>query len=264
MKRLSIVLGVAAIALLASCSNDEFVDTIDDSSSEIDGKLNPNAVLVKRIVATSNNGGSVTTDDYVYNGSKLSKVVSTDGRQVSYIYTGNLITERDYFNNNVLNSKELYEYNANNQLTTYKRINSSNTVTYKAVFSYNSDGTVTVNGYRGDVVSQSNMKVNRKIFFSNGKVSRMETYRTVNGSPVTEAHDFSYDTKNSPFKGILGFDKLTYHDIALNGNVNNVTSIAVSGVSAANSVSDQIQYTYNSGNYPVSANRGSVTFQYYY
>jgi hypothetical protein len=264
MKRLSIVLGMVTIALLASCSNDEFVDTIDDSGSEMDGKYSPNGVLVKKIVATTNNGASVSTDDYIYNGSKLSKVVSSDGRQVTYIYSGNVITERDYYTNNVLSSKELYEYNANEQLIGYKRINSSNTVTYKTVFSYNSDGTVTANGYRGDVVSQSNLKVNRKIFFSNGKVSRMETYRTVNGSPVTEAHDYSYDTKNSPYKGILGFDKLTYLDVALNGNVNNVTSIAVSGVSAANSVNDQIQYSYNSGNYPISASRGSVVFQYYY
>lgn len=262
MKRLSIVLGMAAIGLLASCTNDEFDTT--NSDSENDGKLNLSSALVKRIVATTNDGASVTTEDYVYSGSKLLKVTCSDGRQVGYVYTGNLITERDYFNSNVLNSKELYEYDANNQLTTYKRINSSNTVTYKAVFSYNSDGTVTVNGYRGDVISQSNLKVNRKIFFSNGRVSRMETYRTVNGNPVTETHAFSYDTKNSPYRGIIGFDKLTYHDAALNGNVNNVTSIAVSGVSTANSVNDQIQYTYNSSNYPVTASRGSVVFQYYY
>lgn len=263
MKRLSIVFGMAAIALLASCSNEEFVDTID-SGSEMDGKFNPNGVLVKRIVATTNSGATVSTDNYAYVGSKLSKVSSSDGRQVAYIYTKDLITERDFFTDNVLTSKEVYEYDANSRLISSRRYNASNNVTYKSVFSYNSDGTVSVSGYRGDVVSESARLVNRKVFFTNGKVSRMETYRTVNGSPVTEVHSYSYDTKNSPYKGILGFDKLAYYDIALNGNVNNVTSIAVSGVSAANSVNDDIEYTYNSGNYPVTASRGSVTFQYFY
>jgi len=263
MKRLSSILGMIAIAsLVASCSNEEFVDTISDS--EIDAKLNPNSVLVKRIVATTNLGASVTTDDYVYDGSKLLKTVSADGRHVAYVYTGNLITERDFYTNNVLSSKEIYEYDANNQLINYRRVNPSNAVTYRAVLSYNSDGTVSVNGYRGDVISQTNQLVNRKIFFTNGKVNRMETYRIVNGSTVTEAHNYTYDTKNSPYKGILGFDKLTYFDAALNGNLNNVTSIATTGVSAANSVTDQIQYTYNSGNYPISASRGSIVFQYYY
>ncbi|ESU29337.1 hypothetical protein FLJC2902T_07330 [Flavobacterium limnosediminis JC2902] len=263
MKRLSIVLGMIAIALLASCSNEEFVDTID-SDSEIDSKLNPYAVLVKRIVATTNSGASVSTDDYVYSGSKLTRVNSSDGRHVIYKYTGNLITQRDYYTSNVLSSKELFEYNENNQLINYRRVNASNAVTYRAVFSYNSDGTVSVNGYRGDVVSQSAQLVNRKVFFTNGKVTRMEAYRTVNGSTVTETHNYTYDTKNSPYNGILGFDKLAYYDVALNGNRNNVTTIATTGVSAANSVNDVIQYTYNSGNYPISASRGSVVFQYTY
>ncbi|HSD14887.1 MAG TPA: hypothetical protein VLB74_09590 [Flavobacterium sp.] len=262
MKRLSSVLGMIAIALLASCSNDEFVDTISDS--ETDAKLNPNLPLVKRIVATTNSGTSVSTDNYTYSGSKLVRVTSSDGRHVDYVYTGNLITERDYFTDNVLNSKELYEYNVDNRLINYRRVNAVNTVTYRATFSYNSDGTVSVAGYRGDVVSTSAQIVNRKVFFTNGRISSMETYRTVNGSPVTEVNNYTYDTKNSPYKGILGFDKLTYHDTALNGNMNNITSISTTGVSAANSVNDQIQYTYNNTNYPVTASRGSIVFQYYY
>ena len=174
------------------------------------------------------------------------------------------MTERDFYYNNVLNTKEIFSYNANNQLLSFRRTTPTNTVLYKATYQYNSDATITINGYKGDVISQSTQVVNRKVFLLNGQASRIENYTVVNGTAATEVLNYTFDTKNSPFKDILGFDKLTYYDTALNGNARNVTGISTSGAILANSGNDVVQYTYNPQNYPVSANKGSIVFQYYY
>lgn len=264
MKRLSLILGIMTMGILASCSTDEFDTEVTPPDGMENAKLNPKGVLLKRTTATTNGGSSVTTSDYVYDGSKLLKVTSSDGTHVIYTYSGNLITERAFYYNNALNTKEIFEYNSAGKLSNYRRVNPSNTVLYRAVYQYNSDGTVTISGYKGSTTTQSAQIVNRKVFVSNGQVNKIENYTVSNGSAVTEILNYSFDTKNSPFKDILGFDKLTYYDTALNGNARNVTGITTSGASLANSGNDVVQYTYNAQNYPVTANKGSIVFQYFY
>ena len=71
--------------------------------------------------------------------------------------------------------------------------------------------------------------------------------------------NYSYDSKNSPFKNIVGFDKLAYYDITVNSNFSNVESV-LKGTTEIESV----DYTYNGANYPSSANKGSLSFMYNY
>jgi len=253
------------MGVLASCSTDEFDPEVTTTTDATDtAKLNPNGTYLKRTIATTNAGGSVTTSDYLYEGSKLAKVTSSDGTYVTYAYTGNYITERDFYYSNVLNTKELFTYNTSGQLINYRRVNPSNTVLYTSVFQYNSDGTITISGYRGSTITQTAQIVNRKVFFVNGQVNKIENYIVSNGAAVTEVLNYTFDTKNSPYKDILGFDKLTYYDMALNGSARNVTGITTVGATLANSGNDVVQYTYNAQNYPVTANRGSIVFQYFY
>lgn len=252
------------MGILASCSTDEFDPDVTTTETTEDAKLNLKGVYVKRIVTTTNAGSTVNTSDYLYSGSKLARINSSDGTHVIYVYTGNLITGRDFYYNNVLNSREIFEYNANNQLLNYRRTNPSDIVLYRAIYQYNSDGTVTVSGYKGSSVSESTKIVNRKVFVVNGQVTKIENYTISNGTAVTEVLNYSFDTKNSPFKDILGFDKLTYYDTALNGSARNVSGITTVGGSLANSGNDIVQYTYNAQNYPVTANKGSIVFQYSY
>lgn len=252
------------MGVLASCSTDEFDPEVTPTETADSAKLNPNGTYLRRTTATTNGGSSVTTSDYLYEGSKLAKVTSSDGTYVAYAYTGNFITKREFYYNNVLNTKELFEYNANGQLINYRRLNPSNTVLYTSVFQYNSDGTITISGYRGSSITQSAQIVNRKVFFVNGQVNKIENYIVTNGTTATEVLNYTFDTKNSPYKNILGFDKLTYYDMALNGSARNVTGITTVGATLANSGNDVVQYTYNAQNYPVTANRGSIVFQYFY
>jgi hypothetical protein len=272
MKKISCILGIA-MAMLTSCSNDEF-ETPDPNASRLSLNqtqyLNQKGTLLKKTVAVINGGTTEITGDYIYNGNKLVKIVSSDGKEVVYTYTGNLITERAFYTNGVLNTKELFEYNATNQLITLKRVSPNNIIQYRAVYVYNVDGTVSVTGYKGDLIAQSSVIKSRKVFFLNGQVSKIETYVTVNGSVVTNTANYTFDNKNTPFRNILGFDKLTYHDAALNGNPQNITGISYTGSSPANS--DKIQYTYNAIGYPLTAAEvypadkigKSTVFQYFY
>ena len=254
MKRFSLILGVALTTVFASCSLDEEYDTAEDTS-----KMSTSSLLVQSITATSERGATVVTDQYTYNGSKLVKITSSDGREVVFTYGGDLIIRKDFYVNNVLNSKEFFQYNRQYQLTNYRRENASGTTTYNAIYTNNSDGTVVVKGYSGSSTSPSSQIVNRKVFTAGLRVNKIENYTVQNGTPVTEVLNYSYDSKNSPFKNITGFDKLAYYDITANSNYNNVQS-----VSSGTTVVESAEYAYNGANYPLSANKGSVTFDYVY
>ncbi len=214
---------------------------------------------MQSITATSERGATVVTDQYTYNGSKLVKITSSDGREVVFTYGGDLIIRKDFYVNNVLNSKEFFQYNRQYQLTNYRRENASGTTTYNAIYTNNSDGTVVVKGYSGSSTSPSSQIVNRKVFTAGIRVNKIENYTVQNEYPVTEVLNYSYDSKNSPFKNITGFDKLAYYDITANSNYNNVQS-----VSSGTTVVESAEYAYNGANYPLSANKGSVTFDYVY
>lgn len=255
MKRFSLILGVALTTVFASCSlNDDF-----DVTEQDDSKMSTSSLLVQAVTATSERGTTVVTDQYTYNGTKLVKISSSDGREVVYTYGGDLIVRKDFYLNNILNSKEFFEYSRQSQLIKYRRENASGTTTYNAVYTNNTDGTVNVKGYSGSSNSAASQIVNRKVFTAGIRVNKIENYALQNGSTVTEVLNYSYDDKNSPFKNITGFDKLAYYDITANSNYNNIQS-----VSNGTTVVESAQYAYNGANYPLSANKGSVTFDYVY
>lgn len=248
MKRLSCILGVAMVATFASCSTDDYdnVGTADQAT-----KFDPNYYLVKKVQTSSEGGATVTEDQYFYNGKKLLKVVSTDGREIRYTYSNDLIVERDFYVNGTLNSKEQFDYYKSNQLIGFKRLNAAGTVIYKATYTSNADGTVSVRG-----LNAQNVEIlNRKVFFSGTNVYKIESY---SGS-TTEVLNYNFDGKNSPFRNIVGFDKLTYYDVTLNGNSSNVVSVLNGSVQA-----ETVQYAYNAADFPTNANKGSVSFQYTY
>jgi len=257
MKKFSLYLGLALGIFFASCSNDDYAEELQQDTEA--AKLNPNGALVKKIITTSDSGTLVSNDDYVYSGSKLVRVNSSNGGYVAYTYSGNLITQRDFYYNGAFNTREIFTYNANNKLTGYVRKNASNATIYQTVFTYNSDGTISVKGYRGATIGTGSEIVSRKVFLVNGKVNKIETYSTTNGATTTDVNTYTFDNKKSPFGSIIGFDKLTYYDLALNGSANNVTKI-VKGSSEV----DNAQYTYNALNYPMTVVRGGFTSEYLY
>lgn len=267
MKKFSCILGLITAVLISSCSNDEF-DTTTPENQTTDVKGNNNGTLLKKTVAIIDGGTTVTTGEYTYNGNKLSRV-TTEDKYVTYTYTGDLITSREFFSNNLLATKEIFEYNANKKLVAFKRVKPNNAVVYNAVYVYNSDNTISVTGYKGALKDAASEIRSRKVFLTAGQISKIETYNKVSGATVTETAVYTFDGKHSPFASITGFDKLTYYDAALSANSNNIMSSVYTASNSSKTDNDQFQYTYNSFNYPTTATEltsvGKPTvYQYFY
>lgn len=266
MKKFISLLSITMI-MLTSCSKEDFED-----SESITEKTNPNGTILRKTIAITNGDISIVTGDYVYNGNKLSKIITSDDKYVAYFYTNDLITSKEFYTNTILDNKEIFEYNANNQLVNFKRVKANNSIVYRAIFVYNPDGTISVTGYKDGLTDQNSEINKRKIFVQNGRVVKTETYVNVNGTIKTTTNQYSFDTKNSPFQNILGFDKLTYYDVTLGGSSNNITGLNITNSTNSNSRSTTTQYTYNALNFPVTAkevdaaniNGSSTLFQFFY
>lgn len=265
MKKFICLLSITMI-MLTACSKEDFED-----SESIPDKTNPNGTVLKRTVAITNGDSTIATGEYVYNGNKLSKIITSDDKYVAYFYTNDLIYSKEFYTNAILDNKELFEYNANNQLVNFKRVK-ANSVVYNAIYSYNPDGTISVTGYKNGLTDLNSEINKRKIFVENGRVAKIETYVTINGSIHTTTIRYSFDTKNSPFQNILGFDKLTYYDVTLGGSSNNITGLNSTNSSNANSRVTTIQYSYNASGFPITAKEvdgatihgKSTLFQFFY
>ncbi|KGO88880.1 hypothetical protein Q764_10735 [Flavobacterium suncheonense GH29-5 = DSM 17707] len=248
MKKL--IYAFSALALLfASCSSDN-----DSSSEDTSGP-----VLLKKLIETDFNGDVYTTD-YFYNGNKLIKTVNDDGTYQNITYTGNLITKMEFFSEtDQLEQTDLFVYNENEQLVNFQRLLHNEDLGFKEVYVYDASGNVAVTYYDGDLASQTNETGTGNVTFLNGEISVM----TDMDAGVTKT--YTYDTKNTPFKNVLGMGKLSFYDSGNDQGINhNVVMLTKSDGESVTST-----YTYNSSDYPVTcvdddSVLGNISYQFFY
>lgn len=238
MKKLIYLLSITFL-LLQSCSSD-------DSSSS-----NSTSVLVKKNIETSPDG--VFTTIFTYNGNKIADVISSVtgsmARTGRYTYTGDLITKVDVFDyTNTLVGRSFYNYNLDNKLASFVELNYTNDSGRRATYTYNSDGTISSSEYEGDLTSQTTLYETKTIIFNNGEVSSLIEHL----GTYSETTYYTYDNKNSPFKNVLGSDKLSYAVFGtLTSEINHNLIKMDKSIGTSNFVSNW-QYTYNSNDYPTS------------
>lgn len=208
MKKFLYVLSATLLAL-TSCSKDE-------NSSSNPATSNPNSsILVKYIIRTYPNN-DIETIVYKYDGNKLvNETTVNNGDVISYIYVGNVIVkiERRSANGTFEHSTE-YNY-ANGKVATcsFKFSGGIYTPNYTKSYTYNSNGTVSYkisNGRSGLLTIVNGNIVKDEQFDSNGALNRTET--------------FEYDTKNNPFKNIIGLNLLLDTENYYNGNMLSVNN----------------------------------------
>jgi hypothetical protein len=259
MKKLICLLS-AVLLVLASCSSDDATEPV----------LSTNGTKLKRGMVMNDVGATVVMQDYIYNGNKLARIESSSVNYSSFTYTNDLITKMEKYTNNSLVSTSFLDYNTNNKLISVKSISNSSNNGYKTIYDYNLDGTITVTVYEGDSVNQNTVVKNKKVFFANGLVSKIEEYKVINGNLETLTTQYTYDNKNDPTYAILGYNKLTFYDIGSYGNPNNIASITYTATNSSISNTTFFQFTYNSYDYPITSiesygNGGSPnTVKYYY
>lgn len=241
---------LTCLLVLASCTSE--------STSESTPETPQQTVLLKKVIATYNNGQSITFN-YTYNGSKLDKITATDGSVDKYSYEGDLIKKVEFFNpDGSPNSTESYLYNTDNKLI--KKINYSYDVnaTQETSYIYNNDGTVTSElPYSAQTIRRE------KMTFLNGEVVSLQEYSHLDGTP-SFSWNYSYDNGNKPTKGIRGFDKIFFKSLSLKGcNRNLVSAVRTDGV---NSI--QNEYTYYPDGFAKTQketyNSTVTNYQYFY
>lgn len=236
MKKL--ICSACFIALsLTSCSSGGDSST----SSESD-------VLVTKTAETYANDGSVITTNYTYNGKKMVKATDSDGYYETYTYTGDLLTRVNYLSDlDELEETETFTYNANNKLVSYVRAELFDDSGVKETFVYNSNGTISTTTYSGDATSQTNVLNTSLINFSGGEVSVTQLF---SGSTLVSTHTYTYDTKNSPFQNVTGYDKIAVLEVESVGLNHNILTDSYNEF--GNNYITTSVYTYNSLNFPLT------------
>jgi hypothetical protein len=204
-------------------------------------------VRVKKITDTDADG-TVSTTEYFYTGNKISYLVDSDGIRVNYFYEGDLIVREESYQGTELVEKVFYTYDGSSNLVTYISLDLVDDIGSRITYVHNSNGTISFQEYSGDTTTQEDLENNGTIsntrYIENG-------INPITSEPQVFTNTFTYDTKNNPFKNVVGYSKIYFADSfeALNFN-NNLLSHSEQIDSDAPYVFETLTYTYNAGNYP--------------
>ena len=245
MKKLIYLLSVTFL-LLQSCSSGE------DSSS------GSSVILCKKM------GPGNFTIDYVYNGNKIEKTMINDQILRKYYYTGNLISKVEDYIDNQVRVISTFTYN-NNQLIShliifypYPADPFEPIYAQKTDFTHNSNNTISYEIYSGTPTEQSTLVNNGTITLINGEIGTVEN----NSGTIT---NYTYDNKNSPFKNVLGVDKIIPYPFTqcdFDSKKHNLIS-----KNSSDGSSWSLNYQYNNQDYPSSSvydNTSVSPRQYFY
>jgi hypothetical protein len=256
----SICLLSASLLFLISCSSDE-------SSSESSGSQD--LLLKKTVEGDAVFGGSEV--NYTYDGNKLVEINRNEENSDIYHYTGDLITKIEkniiYYAGTPdedieLESTDHFEYNSNNQLiefkTTYELEPEMERVT---TFLYNNDDTVSFEQYEYYGTNEPELLKTGTITLQNGEISQLQVIKEFDSF----TDNYTYDNKNSLFKNVTGYDKLIFtHIIGEQGSWTSGETV-MAGISHNFTNNGELEYTYNSDNYPLTADHaffGTVLHSY--
>ena len=182
--RTILLLGVLA---LNSCS----------ANNETETQLTPTILVKKKIITYSAN--DVVTINYKYDGNKIISRSTDGGFIATYTYTGNVITKIEERVNDKFQRSYDYIY-LNGKVA--KEIQKDNLETDSRTYTYNANGTVSYVRTRTGGESTTGL-----LTFENGNLVKNEEF--YGGQyPSTSTYIFGYDTKNNPFKNLLGFNLL--------------------------------------------------------
>lgn len=248
----------AALLFLFSCSSD-------DSATE--NLPSENLLLKKTVEGDAVFGANVTT--YTYDGNKLVNINIHDEYSNVYTYTGNLITKIEKLNvynigtpgeETELYSTDLFAYNSANQLIEFKTTTPYSEMERVTTYVYNSDNTVSFEQYETYPGNDPELLKTGTITMQDGEISKLQVVKEFDSF----IDNYTYDTKNSIFKNVVGYDKLMVTHIGTQGSFNSSTTI-LGGISHNFVNNGELEYTYNASNYPITADQkffGTVLHTY--
>lgn len=225
---------LVSVLILSSCSKDD--DYENDSTN----------VLLRKEIGKEDNKETYFSE-IVYNGNRI-----VSNGSVSFTYTGNFITKQ-------ASAYYTYEFGYDNgKLVSYTEKFTGDIGFSKTVYTHNVDGTVSFKKYF-IFNSTETEKVTGTLTFKDGNLVKKEFVD--NQEVVVHTTIKEYDTKNNPYKNILGCDLLFDDDrflSMLNGNRNNIVKTTSTTSNIQEFFSDSLQktisifeYSYNSKGFPI-------------
>lgn len=255
----------ASLLFLFSCSSD-------DSSPTNQIPVSQNLLLSKIVEDDALFGGNTT--NLTYNGNKLVEINRYEQESDMYTYSGDLITKIEKFNvylsgtpneDRVLVSTDLFVYNSNNQLVEFKTILESTPLERVTNYVYNTNNTVTFQQHEYYPSELPELVKTGTITMQNGEIGTLQVVKTFDSFTA----NYTYDTKNSMFKNVVGYDKLIFtHIIGTQGSFTSGETV-LAGISHNFVNNGELEYTYNSDDYPITAKQkffGTVlhTYEFFY
>lgn len=241
MKLTRLLFTMLLINTLASCSTE----------NENQEKIKPaTSILVKKIIHTYRNN-EVEISTIKYNGNKIISRSTEGGFIATYTYTGDVITKiEERVNDRLQRSLEYFYLNGK----VIRQIENDNLETDSRTFTYNTNGTVSYARSRTRGENTTGL-----LTFENGNLIKNEEF--FGGQfPSSSIYEFAYDTKNNPFKNVIGFNLLfdTNRDTFSSNNM-------VKDGSAGSGAVDTRMYKYDVNGYPTECkySTGEV-IEYFY
>ena len=232
MKKILCVFG-ALCMLLSSCSSD------DDSS----------LILIKKIVEINNDGDNFTVN-YTYDGNKISEEAAQEGDhnyKVTYSYDGNLITSMAESSNGHIDVITTLTYNGNNlQTILVDEIDGTKHYITKTYYTHNVDGSFAYK--KVDVNQETKAETNvrtGKLTYTDGNLVKEENVNSSETSIIV----YEYDTKNSPFKNVVGVDLLLDNSELGYSKHNKIKETTTSSLSSSNLVYTST-FSYDGNDFP--------------
>jgi hypothetical protein len=215
MKKL-LFLSSALIVLLSSCSKED--DPIVEPTIVID----PTALLPQEIIIKNSNGGILQSNKFTYEGKKLLKMVDNSNYTTQYFYSENgngsrIIKTQEKNSASVLYKNTDYTYLQNGKIdeiteTFYGSFNQK----YRHKFDYSNNNyaafTTFYSTTTGGVFTAEILDKTGKIYYDfENKIIKLDKFDSSNPQ-FNKSNELTYDTKNSPFKNVIGYDNLADYD----------------------------------------------------
>ena len=234
--------------ILTSCSSND-----DDSGSATDLIL-PKTIKFSYPEYPEENTTSVIT----YNGNKIVRVVDEE-MQTDYIYDGNLIVKEIVYDisdgKNDKTSEKSYSYtNGKLTATSYVRKFTSEypfgEYRGRSVYTHQNDGTIKKESYstNANTGEEINNNYTETLFFQNGNLIKLVAIDNNSSLSSTRTSIYEFDSKNNPFKNVLGYSLLLDEEYC---NANNLIKHTYSYSESESKVYiNETVYEYNANGYP--------------
>lgn len=224
----------AILLVLTSCSKDE------ETSEPVESSPEPNSsVFVKKIIIT-HSAYDIETFTCKYDGNKIVSKSNDGGFVATYTYTGDLITKIEERSGNNFQSSTEYTYVEGKVVSKILKQNYGGTTSY--TYTYNSNGTVSYIRNRPEAINTGILTI------VNGDIVKNEVF--YNGL-LSRTYTYEYDTKNNPFKNVLGFNLLLETDEEM-FSPNNMTK------NGGGEPAFYYTYKYNENGFPTEKKRSDV------